>query len=110
MDDNSATVPAGATQAEEVRARWAWAEPSVWTDRMLTALEQGVKGGVWFIETPSLPSRGCSAYKQPTPWPVNPHRGEPSTGEPCAGNPHARFGGEGDRETGLPYPIPPHRC
>ena len=26
----------------------AWAEPSVWTERMLTALEQGVKGGVWF--------------------------------------------------------------
>jgi len=22
----------------------------------------------------------------------------PSTGEPCAGDPHARFGGEGDRE------------
>lgn len=36
------------TQAGEVRARWAWTEPSVWTDRMLTALEQGVKGGVWF--------------------------------------------------------------
>jgi RNA-directed DNA polymerase len=35
-------------QAGEVRARWAWAEPSVWTDRMLTALEEGVKGGVWF--------------------------------------------------------------
>ncbi len=35
-------------QAGEVRARWAWAEPSVWTDRMLTALEQGVRGGVWF--------------------------------------------------------------
>lgn len=32
----------------EVRARWAWAEPSVWTDRMLTALERGVNGGVWF--------------------------------------------------------------
>ena len=32
-------------QAGEVRARWAWAEPSVWTERMLTALEQGVKGG-----------------------------------------------------------------
>ena len=26
----------------------AWAEPSVWTERMLTALEVGVKGGVWF--------------------------------------------------------------
>jgi RNA-directed DNA polymerase len=37
-----------AKQVGEVRARWAWAEPSVWTDRMLTALEQGVKGGVWF--------------------------------------------------------------
>lgn len=39
---------ATATQVGEVRARWAWAEPSVWTERMLTALEQGVKGGVWF--------------------------------------------------------------
>ena len=25
-----------------------WAEPTVWTERLLTALEQGVKGGVWF--------------------------------------------------------------
>ncbi|MBZ5627193.1 MAG: group II intron reverse transcriptase/maturase [Acidobacteriia bacterium] len=47
-DDNPATVPTTAKQAGEVRARWAWAEPSVWTDRMLTALEQGVKGGIWF--------------------------------------------------------------
>ena len=37
-----------ATQAGDVRARWAWTEPEVWTERMLTALEQGVKGGVWF--------------------------------------------------------------
>jgi len=37
-----------ATQAGEVRARWAWTEPAVWTERMLTALEQGVKGGKWF--------------------------------------------------------------
>ena len=28
-----------------VRTRWAWTEQSVWTDRMLTALEVGVKGG-----------------------------------------------------------------
>jgi RNA-directed DNA polymerase len=47
-DDNLATVPTAAKQAGEVRARWAWSEPSVWTDRMLTALEQGVKGGIWF--------------------------------------------------------------
>jgi len=31
----------------DVRARWAWTEQSVWTDRMLTALESGVKGGRW---------------------------------------------------------------
>jgi len=41
------TVPQ-AKQVGEVRARWAWAEPSAWTDRMLTALESGVKGGLWF--------------------------------------------------------------
>jgi RNA-directed DNA polymerase len=40
--------PAGAKQAGEVRARWAWTEPVVWTPRMLMALERGVKGGVWF--------------------------------------------------------------
>jgi len=31
-----------------IRERWRWAEPSVWTGRMLTALEEGVKGGIWF--------------------------------------------------------------
>lgn len=64
MDDNSATVPAGATQAEEVRTRWAWAEPSVWTDRMLTALEQGVKGGVWFslIDKAYAPANLFASY------------------------------------------------
>ncbi len=35
-------------QAGEIRARWGWVEPEVWTDRMLTALEQGVKGGKWY--------------------------------------------------------------
>lgn len=34
--------------AEDVRLRWSWTEASVWTDRMLTALETGVKGGKWF--------------------------------------------------------------
>lgn len=49
-EDRSAAVPNQdrAKQAEEVRARWAWVEPAVWTTRMLTALEEGVKGGVWF--------------------------------------------------------------
>jgi len=37
-----------AKQVGEVRARWAWTEPAVWTERMLTALQVGVKGGIWF--------------------------------------------------------------
>lgn len=38
-----------AKQAGEVRVRkWEWVERSVWTDRMLEALEKGVKGGRWF--------------------------------------------------------------
>jgi RNA-directed DNA polymerase len=43
-----ATVAAGPGQVGEMRSRWAWTEPSVWTERMLGALENGVKGGVWF--------------------------------------------------------------
>lgn len=35
-------------QDGDIRARWAWVEPSVWTDRMLEALEDGVKGGKWY--------------------------------------------------------------
>jgi RNA-directed DNA polymerase len=38
-----------AKQAGETQIRkWDWAEHSVWTDRMLEALEKGVRGGVWF--------------------------------------------------------------
>jgi RNA-directed DNA polymerase len=43
--------PAGVatpTQAGEIWTRWPWVERSVWTDRMLAALETGVKGGKWF--------------------------------------------------------------
>ena len=28
--------------------KWGWVERTVWTQRMLEALENGVKGGVWF--------------------------------------------------------------
>lgn len=51
-DQPRETQPAAVTetpkQAGEIRARWAWVEPSVWTERMVTALEEGVKGGKWF--------------------------------------------------------------
>ena len=35
-------------QDGEIRARWAWVEASVWTTRMLRALETGREGGKWF--------------------------------------------------------------
>ena len=37
----------GTKQAGEIHDRWSWVEQSVWTERMLTALENGVKGGRW---------------------------------------------------------------
>lgn len=49
-EDTPAAVPTvtpTAQQAGDVRSRWSWTEPHVWTARMLTALEQGVKGGKW---------------------------------------------------------------
>ena len=51
-DRTTEEKPAGvletAKQAGEIRDRWDWVEPSVWTERMLTALEKGVKGSKWF--------------------------------------------------------------
>lgn len=47
-ENTPAKVPATATQAGSIHARWSWSAPTAWTERMLTALEQGVKGGVWF--------------------------------------------------------------
>ena len=54
MQERPAVVPMRAKQARETtaeqarRVRWEWAEASIWTDRMLAALEYGVKGEVWF--------------------------------------------------------------
>ncbi len=48
LDITLASVAPGSTQAGETRDRWSWVETTVWTERMLTALERGVKGGKWF--------------------------------------------------------------
>jgi hypothetical protein len=56
MQETPMTVP-GVTPAQQTgepnpkqarRQRWNWAEASIWTDRMLAALETEVKGDVWF--------------------------------------------------------------
>ena len=45
--EKAPSVPARATQGAEAR-NWSWVEASVWTDRMVSALENGVKGGRWY--------------------------------------------------------------
>jgi len=45
--------------AADVRSRWLWTEDSVWTNRMLTALEEGVKGGKWFRLIDKVFSERC---------------------------------------------------
>jgi RNA-directed DNA polymerase len=47
-EEQSAEVRESAKQAEEIHDRWSWVEQSVWSERMLRALENGVKGGKWF--------------------------------------------------------------
>ena len=61
-----ATVPRKAKQDGEVRERWPHAKPWVWTDRMLTALESGVKGGKWFslIDKVHAPDSLMMAFSQ----------------------------------------------
>ena len=50
MDDGKEPVRVleGAKQTGETPDRWSWVEPSVRTERMRTALDNGVKGGKWF--------------------------------------------------------------
>ena len=38
--------------------KWSWVEPAAWTERMLEALERGVKGDKWFSKTQKPPSYG----------------------------------------------------
>jgi len=49
-----------------VTGTWAWTEPTVWTSRMLTALEVGVKGGKWYSLIDKLHPEDTlhSAFKQ----------------------------------------------
>lgn len=46
-EDKPVAVPK-AKQTGETQSRWSWVERAVGTERMLKALETGVKGGVWF--------------------------------------------------------------
>jgi len=55
-----------AKQDGDIRLRWSWVERAVWNKRMLTALEQGVKGGKWFslMDKVYAPGNLEAAYQQ----------------------------------------------
>ena len=52
MNEQTETKPAAVSettrQAGAAHDRWWWVERRVWTERMLTALDHGVKGSKWF--------------------------------------------------------------
>ena len=64
-EERPATVPE-AKQAGEIHDRWKWVEPTVWTERMLSALEEGVKGGKWYslMDKVYRQANLMSAYKE----------------------------------------------
>src|SRR5580704_7138333 len=89
-------VPARATRGAETR--WSWVEASVWTEHMVSALDNGVKGSrlVHFTLARRTLRAGRAAR---TPHSLAhretlPMRKLP-TGEPYAGKPPVRFGGRG---------------
>lgn len=59
-------VPEKARRAREIQDQWDWVEPTVWTERMLTALLTGVQGGTWYSLMDKVsPERALhAAYRQ----------------------------------------------
>src|SRR3990167_21631 len=48
METKPTIVPETANLNGEIREKWKWVEPAVWTERMLAALEKGVKENKWY--------------------------------------------------------------
>jgi len=44
----ASAVPVGAKQGAETGDDWSWVEASIWTERMVSALVNGVEGGKWY--------------------------------------------------------------
>jgi len=61
-----AEVPDKAKQAETPPTEWAWVDRTVWTERMLAALGNGVKGNKWFslIDKVYRPATLQTAWEQ----------------------------------------------
>ena len=62
----TAEVSARAKQAESTPTQWGWVDRTVWTERMLAALGNGVKGNKWFslIDKVYRPATLQTAWEQ----------------------------------------------
>jgi len=62
----SVPVPEKAKQTETAPSEWAWVDRAIWTERMLAALGNGVKGYKWFslIDKVYRPSTLQAAWQQ----------------------------------------------
>lgn len=63
---NSVTVPEKAKQTEPPPSQWTWVDRTIWTERMLAALGNGVKGQKWFslIDKVYRPATLEAAWRQ----------------------------------------------
>lgn len=62
----SVTVPEKAKHSEDTPNQWVWVDRAIWTERMLAALGNGVKGSKWFslIDKVFSPSTLQAAWQQ----------------------------------------------
>lgn len=56
LQEQAPPVPQAARQGAETRD-WSWVEATIWTERMVSALVMGVKGGKWFSLVDKLHAR-----------------------------------------------------
>ena len=110
-DQQPTTLPFAATPVGKPPTIKTWANLEVWTKRMLTTLEVGVKGGRW----PSLAERFLQSTgvlqlkRRPCRFLSILSQVKLLTGEPFAGNPPGRFGGRGGwNQPAFPTPILGH--
>ena len=61
----ASAVPARAKQGADARD-WSWVEATVWTERMVSALENGVRGGRWYslIDKVRAPATLAAAWQR----------------------------------------------
>src|SRR6476620_6276718 len=105
-------MPQRAAHGAEARCMIAGAEAAVWTERMLSALVNGVKGGKKKRPRPQSAVAQC-LLRRARAVRTSPSLGrcetasmkKPPTGEPYAGKPPVRFGGRGGASHPDPYPL-----